>query len=91
MTDELDIPDAVVGLVYGDRRSGTLVSAIDKRLLFGYKPPISLTLGRDLETHLIAERVRFLRAGLVTPLPGGPGIVPSGTTTGARGAPLKRG
>ncbi len=36
------------------------------------------------------ERVRFLRAGLVTPFSGGPGIVPSGTTTGARGAPLKR-
>src|SRR5579883_1124502 len=35
------------------------------------------------------ERVRFLRAGLVTPLPGGPGIVPAGITTGARGAPLK--
>ena len=38
----------------------------------------------------IAERVRFLRAGLVTPLPGGPGIVPAGITTGARGASLKR-
>ena len=46
--------------------------------------------GRDLETHLIAERERFLRAGLVTPLPGGPGIVPTGTTTGAQGALLKR-
>jgi len=34
--------------------------------------------------------VRFLRAGLVTPLPGGPGIVPAGIMTGARGAPLKR-
>jgi hypothetical protein len=28
--------------------------------------------------------------GLVTPLPGGPGIVPSGIMTGVRGAPLKR-
>ena len=46
--------------------------------------------GRDLETHLIAERERFLRAGLVTPLPGGPGIVPAGMTTGAQGALLKR-
>jgi len=36
------------------------------------------------------ERVRFLRAGLVTPFSGGSGIDPSGTTTGARGAPLKR-
>jgi hypothetical protein len=35
-------------------------------------------------------RVRFLRAGLVTPLPGGPGIDPAGITTGARGASLKR-
>jgi hypothetical protein len=38
----------------------------------------------------LMERVRFLRAGLVTPFLGGSGIVPSGTTTGARGAPLKR-
>jgi hypothetical protein len=51
---------------------------------------IALIEGRDLETHLIAERVRFLRVGLVTPLPGGPGIIPAGMTTGARGAPLKR-
>jgi hypothetical protein len=36
------------------------------------------------------ERVRFLRAGLVTPLPGGPGIVPSGIMTGVPGAWLKR-
>jgi hypothetical protein len=34
--------------------------------------------------------VRFLRAGLVTPLPGGPGIDPSGITTGAPGVWLKR-
>jgi hypothetical protein len=46
--------------------------------------------GRVLETHLNMERVRFLRAGLVTPLPGGPGIVPAGMMTGARGASLKR-
>jgi len=38
----------------------------------------------------LMERVRFLRAGLVTPLPGGPGIVPAGIMTGARGASLKR-
>ncbi len=36
------------------------------------------------------ERVRFLRVGLVTPLPGGLGIVPSGITTGVPGAWLKR-
>ena len=53
-------------------------------------PPISLIEGRVLETHLNMERVRFLRAGLVTPLPGGPGIVPAGIMTGARGASLKR-
>ena len=33
-------------------------------------------------------RVRFLRAGLVTLLPGGLGIGPAGTMTGARGASL---
>ena len=55
-----------------------------------YIPPISLIEGRVLETHLNMERVRFLRAGLLTPLPGGPGIVPAGITTGARGASLKR-
>ena len=49
---------------------------------------ISLSKGRDLETHLDTERVRFLRAGLVTPLPGGLGIDPAGTMTGARGASL---
>jgi hypothetical protein len=32
---------------------------------------ISLSKGRGLETHLDTERVRFLRAGFVTPLPGG--------------------
>src|SRR5208282_5626266 len=35
------------------------------------------------------ERVRFLRAGLVTPLPGGLGIDPAGIMTGARGASLQ--
>jgi hypothetical protein len=34
--------------------------------------------------------MRFLRAGLVPSLPGGPGIVPAGTMTGARGTSLKR-
>jgi hypothetical protein len=32
--------------------------------------------------------MRFLRAGLVTPLPGGPGIESIGITTGLRGASL---
>jgi hypothetical protein len=36
------------------------------------------------------ERMRFLRAGFVTPLPGGPGIDPADIMTGVRGAPLKR-
>src|SRR5580700_12124075 len=44
--------------------------------------------GRGLETHLDTERVRFLRAGFVTPLPGGLGIDPAGIMTGARGASL---
>jgi hypothetical protein len=39
----------------------------------------------------LTGRVRFLRAGLVTSLSGGPGIVPAGIRTGARGASLKRG
>jgi hypothetical protein len=34
--------------------------------------------------------MRFLRAGLVTSLPGGSGIVPAGIMTGAPGAWLKR-
>ena len=33
-------------------------------------------------------RVRFLRAGLVTPLSGGPGIGSAGIMTGLRGASL---
>src|SRR5208282_1607312 len=37
----------------------------------------------------LMERVRFLRAGLVTPLPGGLGIDPAGIMTGARGASLQ--
>jgi hypothetical protein len=44
--------------------------------------------GRGLETCLDTERVRFLRVGLVTLLPGGLGIDPAGTMTGARGASL---
>jgi hypothetical protein len=38
----------------------------------------------------LVERVRFLRAGLVTPLPGGPGIDPLDITVGAPGAWLRR-
>jgi len=44
--------------------------------------------GTFLETILETERVRFLRVGFVTPLPGGPGIASAGTTTGPRGASL---
>jgi hypothetical protein len=51
---------------------------------------ISLTSGSSTGDSRLMGRVRFLRAGLVTPLPGGPGIGPAGITTGARGAPLKR-
>ncbi len=64
---------------------------IDNCLNFGYFANNLARKGRDLETHLTTERVRFLRAGLVTPLPGGLGIAPAGIMTGARGAPLKRG
>jgi hypothetical protein len=46
--------------------------------------------GRPTGDSRWMERVRFLRAGLVTPFSGGPGIGPSGITTGVRGAPLKR-
>src|ERR1700691_1571471 len=49
---------------------------------------VSLSKARAVETHLDTERVRFLRAGLVTPLPGGLGIDPAGIMTGARGASL---
>ena len=49
---------------------------------------ISLSKGRGLETDLDTERVRFLRAGFVTPLPGGLCIDPAGIMTGARGASL---
>ncbi len=38
----------------------------------------------------MTERERCPRAGLVTSLPGGPGIDPAGIMTGARGASLKR-
>ena len=80
-----------------------MISLLDFRPSFGYITLSRSLEGRDLETHLITERVRFLRAGLVTPLPGGPGsankctqfaqmqtAMPAGTTTGARSAPLKR-
>jgi hypothetical protein len=64
---------------------------VDIRPYFRYYALANLARkGRDLETHLTTERVRFLRTGLVTPFSGGPGFVPAGTTTGARGAPLKR-
>jgi len=51
---------------------------------------ISPTSGTSTGDSRWMGRVRLLRAGLVTPLSGGPGIVPAGSTTGARGAPLKR-
>ncbi len=64
---------------------------LDIRHCFRYiRHRISLTSGTSTGDSRWMERVRFLRAGLVTPLPGGPGIVPAGIKTGARGAPLKR-
>jgi len=64
---------------------------------------ISLTSGTSTGDSRWMGRVRFLRAGLVTPLPGGLGsankctqfaqvqtAMPAGSTTDARGAPLKR-
>ncbi len=59
--------------------------------------PVSVTDGESPSSRDVTgdgrlmERVRFLRAGLVTPLPGGPGIDPAGIMPGARGASLKRG
>jgi hypothetical protein len=38
----------------------------------------------------LMKQGRCPRAGFVTPLSGGSGIVPAGMTTGERGAPLKR-
>ena len=49
---------------------------------------IPLTSGTFTRDSRWMGRVRFLRAGLVTPLSGGPGIVSAGTTTGARGQRL---
>jgi hypothetical protein len=64
--------------------------SIDSGPRFSYKARISLTSGTSTGDSRWMGRVRFLRAGLVTPLPGGLGIVPAGITPGARGAPLKR-
>jgi hypothetical protein len=49
---------------------------------------IPLIEGTSTGDGRLTERVRFLRAGFVTPLPGGLGIEPAGTMTGARGASL---
>ena len=64
---------------------------LDIRPHFSYKPQISLIRGTPFARVLLkAERERFLRAERHTPLPGGPGIVPAGMTTGEPGAWLKR-
>jgi hypothetical protein len=56
---------------------------------FSYLQQVNLAHRRDVTGDgRLTERVRFLRAGLVTPLPGGLGIEPAGTMTGARGASL---
>jgi hypothetical protein len=63
---------------------------LDIRHHFSYNPESRSSRGVTGDSRLMG-RVRFLRAGLVTPLPGGPGIDPAGIMTGVRGASLKRG
>jgi hypothetical protein len=63
--------------------------SLDTGPRFSYKPPILLIEGSSTGDSRLMERVRFLRAGLVTPLPGGLGIDPAGIMTGARGASLQ--
>ena len=50
---------------------------------------ISLTKGRVLEAYLNTGRDCGARARICSPRPGGPGIMPAGTRTGARGASLQ--
>ncbi len=77
------------GPAYEGHYSGD--TALDYCPLFSYKKPrISPTSGTSTGDSRWMGRVRYLRAGLVTPLSGGLGIGPSGITTGVRGAPLKR-
>jgi hypothetical protein len=63
---------------------------LDESSHFGYKIQRILPMRGVTGDSRSMGQVRFLRAGLVTPLPGGLGIVPAGITTGVRGAPLKR-
>ena len=49
---------------------------LDRSRYFRYTPPISLIEGRFREAIPKAERVRRLRAGFATPLPGGFGTPP---------------
>ena len=58
--------------------------------LFSQRFPRQVRDHRLPETIPEAERVRFLRAKLVTSLPGGPGNVPAGIKTGVQGTLLKR-
>ncbi len=51
---------------------------------------VPLPKGTSTGDIRLMERVRFLRAGLVTPLPGGPGIDPLDTRVGVPGAWLRR-
>jgi hypothetical protein len=54
---------------------------------YGYMDDTRSGRGVTGDSRLM-ERVRFPRAGLVTQLPGGPGIASAGMMTGLRGAPL---
>ncbi len=66
------------------------VTGLDIHPRFSYTKLANLAHRRDVTGDgRLTERVRFLRAGFVTPLPGGLGIEPAGTTTGARGASLE--
>jgi hypothetical protein len=55
-----------------------------------YRKGNSLLEGTSTGDIRLMERERFLRAGLVTSLPGGPGIDPLDITVGVPGAWLRR-
>ena len=63
---------------------------IDKCLKYSYINPIPPMRGVTGDNRLMG-RERFLRAGLVTPLPGGLGIDPLDIMVGVPGAWLRRG
>ena len=61
---------------------------VDIGPLCSYINPISPIEGASTGDSRLMGRVRFLRAGLVTPLPGGLGIGSAAIMTGPRGASL---